>query len=52
MYRRGAIRVDMSDSHADFFLKNLVAIRAEMREVLGVYTPKAIGTASALVPRP
>jgi hypothetical protein len=50
IYRKNAIRVDVTESHADFFQRNLTAVRAEVKEVLGVYTPKAIGTASALVP--
>jgi HK97 family phage major capsid protein len=52
IYRRSAIRIDMTESHADWFQKNLTAIRAEVRQLLATYTPKAIGTASALVPGP
>jgi hypothetical protein len=30
IFRRGGIRVDASNSHQDFFVKNLVAIRARV----------------------
>lgn len=36
---QGAIQI--SDSHADFFVRNLVAIRAELRAAFGVLMPKA-----------
>jgi len=50
IYRRGAIRIDASNSHADYFVKNLVAIRAEMRELLAVFKPSAFGLVTELVP--
>jgi HK97 family phage major capsid protein len=43
VFRRGGIRVEASNSHADFFIKNLVAIRAEERLALAVYRPGAFG---------
>ena len=33
----------MSNSHDDFFIKNLVAIRAEERGALAVFRPSAFG---------
>lgn len=42
-FTRGGISVDMSNSHDDFFIKNLVAIRAEERGALAVYRPSAFG---------
>jgi HK97 family phage prohead protease len=37
-----AATVDVSESHADYFTKNLVAIRAEMRAALVVYSKAAL----------
>jgi HK97 family phage major capsid protein len=45
IFRRGGMRVEASNSHVDFFIKNLVAIRAEERLVLAVYRPQAFGQA-------
>jgi HK97 family phage major capsid protein len=44
IFRRGGFRVEASNSHQDFFVKNLVAIRAEERLALCVYRPGAIGS--------
>jgi HK97 family phage major capsid protein len=43
IFRKGGIRVEASNSHVDFFIKNLVAIRAEERLALAVYRPAAFG---------
>jgi len=43
VFRKGGIRVEASNSHQDFFVKNLVAIRAEERLALAVYRPGAFG---------
>lgn len=43
VFRKGGIRVEASNSHLDFFTKNLVAILAEERLALAVYRPSAIG---------
>jgi HK97 family phage major capsid protein len=48
IFRKGGVRVEASNSHSDFFIKNLVAIRAEERLALAVYRPGAFGTVSAL----
>lgn len=45
IFRKGGIRVEASNSHVDFFIKNLVAIRAEERLALAVYRPAAFGKA-------
>lgn len=45
VFRRGGLTVEASNSHADFFKKNLTAIRAEERLALAVYRPQAFATA-------
>lgn len=48
LFRKGGLRVEASNSHQDFFTKNLVAIRAEERLALAVYRPAAFGTVTGL----
>jgi HK97 family phage major capsid protein len=48
VYRKGGIRVEASNSHQDFFIKNLVAIRAEERLALAVYRPGSFGKVTGL----
>ena len=48
IFRKGGIRVEASNSHADFFIKNLVAIRAEERLALACYRPAAFGEVTGL----
>ncbi len=48
IFRRGGLRVEASNSHNDYFIKNLVAIRAEERLALAVYRPAAFGTVTGL----
>jgi len=48
VFRKGGIRVEASNSHSDFFVKNLVAIRAEERLALAVYRPAAFGDVTGL----
>jgi HK97 family phage major capsid protein len=50
LFRHGGIRVDATNSHADFFVKNLVAIRGEERAALAVYRAAAIGKVTGLGP--
>lgn len=48
IFRKGGVNVEASNSHQDFFVKNLVAIRAEERLALAVYRPGAFGTVTEL----
>lgn len=41
LWDREEASIQVSDSHADFFIRNLVAILAEMRAAFGVIRPKA-----------
>jgi len=41
VWRKGGLSVESSNSHADYFRKDLVAIRAEERIALTVYRPAA-----------
>lgn len=41
LWDREDASIQVSDSHADFFVRNLVAILAEMRAAFGVLRPKA-----------
>lgn len=48
LFRHGGLRVEATNSHADFFVKNLVAIRAEERIALCIYRPSAFGKVTNL----
>ena len=48
VFRKGGVNVQASNSHQDFFVKNLTAIRAEERIALAVMVPAAFGTVSGL----
>jgi HK97 family phage major capsid protein len=48
IFRRGGVRVEMTNSHLDFFTKNLVAIRGEERLAFAVYRPAAFGEVTGL----
>jgi HK97 family phage major capsid protein len=49
VFRKGGIRIEASNSHQDYFIKNLVAIRAEERLALAVYRPGAFGKVTGLL---
>jgi HK97 family phage major capsid protein len=49
VFRKGGIRVEASNSHQDYFVRNLVAIRAEERLALAVYRPGAFGKVTGLI---
>lgn len=40
LFRKGGLRVDSSNSHDTYFAENKIAIRAEIRSVLGVTYPE------------
>lgn len=48
VFRRGGLTVEASNSHADFFQRNLTAIRAEERLALAVYRAAAFHSITAL----
>jgi HK97 family phage major capsid protein len=41
VYRRGGVSIEASNSHSDYFQRNLTALRAEERIGLAVYRPSA-----------
>jgi HK97 family phage major capsid protein len=43
IWDRQQASITMTDSHADFFIRNLVAILAEQREAFGIIRPSAFG---------
>ena len=48
VFNKGGLTVEASNSHADFFQRNLTAIRAETRCLLAVYRPGALGAVTGL----
>jgi HK97 family phage major capsid protein len=48
LFRRGGLRVEASNSHADFFTTNRVAIRAEERLALVLYRESGFGKVTGL----
>jgi HK97 family phage major capsid protein len=48
VFRKGGVRIEASNSHQDFFVRNLTAIRAEKRLALAVYRAGAFGKIDSL----
>jgi len=48
IFRKGGITVEASNSHADYFQRNLTALRAEERLALALYRPGAFGRVTGL----
>ena len=48
LWEREGVNVMVSDQHADFFVRNLLAILAEMRAAFGVLDPQAFCTVTAV----
>jgi HK97 family phage major capsid protein len=49
IWRKGGVTVDATNSHSDFYVRNLTMLRAEERLGLGVYRPSAFTAVSGLV---
>jgi hypothetical protein len=49
LFRKGGVTVQATNSHADYFVKNITAIRAEIRAALVFYRPKAFGKVTGVV---
>jgi hypothetical protein len=45
---RSTMEIAISDSHDDYFAKNLLLIRAELRAALAVFRPSAFCAVSGL----
>ncbi len=48
IWRRGGVSVEATNSHSDWFIKDLTAIRAESRLALGLYRPASFTAVSGL----
>lgn len=48
LWVREGVQILASDSHSDYFVKNLVAVLAEMRAAFGVLMPKAFASVTGL----
>jgi HK97 family phage major capsid protein len=45
---RSALEISVSDSHSDYFIKNKLAVRAEIRVALSCFRPAAFATVSGI----
>ena len=52
LYRKGTLRIDISDSNEDDFIKNLLTIRVEERAAFAVYQPTGFASVTGLVAAP
>ena len=48
LWEREGVNISVSDQHADFFIRNLLAILAEMRAAFGVLDPQAFCSITAV----
>jgi HK97 family phage major capsid protein len=48
LFQRGGISVLASNSHSDFFIRNLVALRAEVRAAMCLFRPASFGLVTGL----
>lgn len=51
LYRKRGYRIELGQPN-DYFLKNMTAIRAEVREALAIYKPSAFAKVAGLTPAP
>src|SRR5918994_4228538 len=42
LYRRGGLTVEASNSHSDYWVRNLVSLRAESRQGLAIFRPQGV----------
>jgi len=49
VYRRGTLRIDISDSNEDDFIKNLLTVRVEERVAFATYKPTGFASVAGLV---
>jgi hypothetical protein len=49
LYKRGALRIDISDSDQDDFIKNLLTVRVEERAAFSTYVPVGFANVTGLV---
>lgn len=50
LYTKGGVAVQATNAHDDFFVRNITAIRAEIRVALVIYRPQAFGLVTSLGP--
>ena len=48
IFRKGGVELAVSDSHASYFISNLLAVRAEERLALAVYRPASFCTVTGI----
>jgi hypothetical protein len=49
LYRRGMLRIDISHSNEDDFLRNLLMVRVEERVTFATYKPTGFASVTGLV---
>jgi hypothetical protein len=49
VYRRGTLRIDISDSNEDDFIRNLLTVRVEERVAFATYKPPGFASVTGLL---
>jgi HK97 family phage major capsid protein len=52
LYRKDGVSVQASNSHTDYFIKNITTIRAEIRAALAVLNPAAFCEVTGIAAAP